>query len=270
MSGDAGQSTGTSTPTYDPATAAARAKILDYASSIYGRSATAAAQGYPGAKPIDLSPESLRAQQMLTGVATGPGQDVANMIPGALQFGLSDVLHPETSPGFQQTLDSATRRIGEEYTSPTGPLAQARGMFTGGSSGGTGTREGIASGLIGRSYLNTVGDVTGKMTSDAYSKGLDTFSKTMAFAPSAYGLMLQPGATMGAVGAQNESVAAGKENYAAALRQYAQTGEWGALQPYANLVSGFSQPGTSTTSTQSQFSQFMSVAGLAAMAAMIP
>lgn len=253
---------------YDPNDSAARQRLYAEASRIYDTiKGSAASSQYPGAKPIPLSPETKQAQQMLTSTALGPGQKVADAAGQALNFGFKDVLYPSSNPALQAHIDSATRRLGEEFTSPTGPLAQARGYFTGNNSAGTGTREGIAAGLASRSYLNTVGDVTAKLTSDGYKEGLDTFEKTMAFAPNAYSLMTMPAQTLGAVGAQNESVAGINEAFEAAKRNYALTGDWTSLQPYANVILGLSQPGTTTNkeSDVSRTQQLMQLAGLGMM-----
>lgn len=233
---------------FSPEEAAARAKVQAEAERIYNTTnPSLSSSAYPGAAPANFSADTVNAQNKLRAFANGKGQTIANEAGDALQFGLKDVLNPTSSPGFQASLDSATRRVGEAYTDPNGVLGQIRGNFTSGDSGGSGTREGIANGLAGRSYLNTIGDVTGKMTSDAYTAGLDTFSKTLAFAPNAYNLETQPAITEAAIGQQSEGQQQAILDYLSQQKQWGLSAPWLGLGNYANVVYGGSNP-TSVTS----------------------
>lgn len=233
--GKGGGSTTNTTINYSPEEAARRALVMSEAERIYGQQAGSAAAH----APAGASPDTLAAQERMRSFATGSGQQMATAAGNAMQFGLGDVLYPETNPALKSTLDTATRTIGEAYTSPAGPYAQIRQNF--GSQEGRGSREAIALGLAGRSYLNTVGDVTGKITSDAYNKGLDTFSKTLAVAPQTYALGQQPALTQDAVGQQ-------VEGYQEQQRQWELNAPWSELQNYANIVFGGSSAGTTTNS----------------------
>lgn len=249
---------------YSPAEQQARDYLFNQGLSLAQKNQGAA---YPGASPIAPSTLTDQARSMLVSTATGPGQDIANSAASALKFGFGDVLNPSTNPALAANINSAVRRVGEEYTNPTGPLATARGYFTGNNSGGTGTREGIASGLIARDYMNKVGDVTAKMQSDAYNQGLDTFEKTLAFSPNAFSLMLQPAAAVGAAGAQEDSIAAIQEQYDAAKRNWELQGGWSMLSPYANLTSSLTQPTVTSNkeATVSRTQQLMQALGLGMM-----
>lgn len=219
-----------------------------------GPTAPAASSGtqpltLPYAAPVPFSPDTTAAQNNLRSVATTQGPQVAQQAQQALQFGLHDVLNPTASPGFQASLDTATRRVGQAYTDPNGVLSQIRTGAMSGNSTGSGTREGVANGIAARSYLNTIGDVTGKMTSDAYASGLDTFNKTLAFAPNAYNLMTQPAITQAAVGQQNEAQSQAQADYEAANKNYQQNAPWQQLGNYANIIYGGSNPTTTTSGT---------------------
>ena len=234
---------------YSPEEAARRAKLMDTAEGIYNSQ-----QGQwnsminPAAKPVGASADTLTGQNMVRSAALGPGQQAATNAASALNFGLSgNVLRPESNPALQSSIDTVQRRIGNTYTDPNGVLSKIRTGFTAGSSGGSGTREGIANGIAGREYLNTVGDVASTMSSDAYNKGLDYMKSSMAFAPNAYNLMMQPGATVGAVGAQQEAYGQAQENANAGDRAWQLQAPWAGLQPWANVIQGFSNPSTVTT-----------------------
>ncbi len=223
---------------YSPEEAARRAKVMAEAENIY----TQTSGNIQNLAPAGPSAQTLQAQNMMQNYASGQGTDTANQLAAAQKFGLSDVLYPGSNPALQATIDTATRKVGEAYTDPGGVFSNIRSGFTAGSSGGTGSREGIAMGLAGRSYLDTVGDVTGKISSDAYTKGLDVMGRTMALAPQNAQMAMQPAAITGAIGQQNEA-------YAEQQRQFEQNSPWSAMGPYANIVMGMSNPSTQTTAT---------------------
>ena len=244
-------STTTVQNTYSPEEEARRRVVTDEASRIYeAQKGIWGSMLNPAAKPVGASADTLAGQNMVRSAAMGPGQNVATNAGNAASFGLSgDVLRPESNPALQANIDSVTRRVGNTYTDPGGVLSKIRTNFTAGNSEGSGTREGIAGGIAGREYLHTIGDVSAGMTSDAYNKGLDYMKSSMAFAPNAYNLMMQPGLSVGAVGAQGEAYAQAQENATAGDRAWTLQAPWAGLQPYANIVNGFSNPGTTTTGT---------------------
>jgi len=224
---------------YSPEEAARRAKVMAEAERIYSQTQGSAMNMQGPAASAD----TLKAQQMLREQAMGGMTDVAAMMPWAMQFGMQQAVDPMSSPGFQQTLDTATRKVGEAYQSPTGPFAGIRTASQTQNSGGSGTREGIAMGMAGRDYLNTIGDVTGRLTDAAYGRGLDTFNRTLATAPAAMGVMSQPASAISAIGGQTEG-------YEQAGREWELTAPWASFGPYANTVQGMSAPtGTSSTTT---------------------
>ncbi len=237
---------------YSPEETAARNKVQSEAERIYNStSGSFTSANYPGAAPTPFSSDTVAAQNYLRNFATTQGSTIAGQAGDALKFGLKDVLSPSSNPALQQTIDTTTRKIGETYTDPGGVLSNIRGAFTGNNSGGSGTREGIAGGLAGRSYLNAVGDATGKITSDAYKEGLDTFNKTLAFAPNAYNLMTQPALTQAAVGQQIEGMQQAQATYGANQQSWALNAPWMGLQNYAQIVYGGANPATTTTGTAS-------------------
>lgn len=248
MSGSGGQSTQT-VQNYSPEEAARRAQVMAEAERIFKAMSAGGTPAFPGAAPVGPSQATLNAQGRLQGFSTGAGQNAANQALGALQFGLGDVLYPQSNPALQATIDTATRHIGNQFTDPGGVLSQIRNEFSGSSSDGVSSREGIAGGMAARSYLDAVGDVTGKITSEGYKAGLDTFGRTMAFAPNLYNMGTQPAITEGAVGQQQEAYAQAQQDFEAASRMWDINAPWNNVQNYANIVFGGSSPGSTTTST---------------------
>lgn len=230
---------------YSPEEAAARARVMAQAEAIFGKESVRQPT-YPGAQPVAASADTLAAQEQLRQFSTGQGAQVASQAGEALKFGLGDVLYPETNPALQATIGTATRKVGEAFTDPGGVLSQIRSNFATTAPGGQSSREAIAMGLAGRGYLDTIGDVTGRLASEGYRAGLDTFGRTLAFSPNVYNLMTQPAVTQSAVGQQTEAYQQAQEDFAAGGRAFDINAPWSQLQNYANIVFGGSSAGTTT------------------------
>lgn len=228
---------------YSPEEAARRAKLMAEAERIYANT-QGMAQNVNIGQPSDAT---LQAQEMMKRFAmSNPMSGMADQLQAAQIFGFNAATNPTAAPGFQDVLNTSLRKVEQAHTGPTGPMAAIRTAATAQNSGGSGTREGIAMGMANRDYLNTVGDVTGRLTSDAYRMGLDTFGRTMAMAPQnmqavqAAGML--PANIFGAVGAQEEA-------YGEKEAMWELNAPWQAMMPYANMVMGMSSPGTQSTST---------------------
>lgn len=242
-------STTTVQNTYSPEETARRNKVFDAAERAYAGTNYSSIMN-PMPKPVGPSADTLTAQNMVREAALGSGLNLAKAGMNATQFGLSgDVLKPGSNPGLQASIDSATRKIGEQYTAPGGVISNIRSNFMNSSPSGQSSREAIAMGLAGRSYLNTIGDVTASMTSDAYNRGLDYMKSSMAFSPQMYNLLMQPGLSVGAVGTQTEGYQAAENAYNAGSDLWNVNKQWAALGPYASIVTGMSNPSSVTTAS---------------------
>lgn len=245
---------GSSTQTvqnYSPEEAANRANVQTEASRIYNETAgNIAASPYPGSQVVPLSQDSLTAQNLAkTGANTIAGQYIPQLNQ-ATQFGLSDVLNVNSNPYLQSTIAAGIRPITESYTDAGGVLSNIRSesMMNGGQ--GQSTRQGIAEGIAAGRYADAIGDVSSKIATDGYGKGLDTFSKIYGLAPGSAALTQMPGQIYSAVGAQNEGMAQSQEDYNAATRNWDLNSQWVPLQNWANIVYGGTGPtGTTSTST---------------------
>lgn len=205
------------------------------------------AGGFPGAAPIPASPQTQQARQQLQTQAAGVGQQIADATSGAIQFGLKDVLFPSTNPALQSTIDTATRQVGQQFTDPGGVIQRIRDQFTAGSSGGASTRESIAGGLAGRSFLDTIGDVTGRIASQGFGQGLDAFTRTLGLAPGAAGLTLQPAQTLATVGGSIEAEQQAAENFEAQKRGFALNAPFIGLQNLSQIFNANVNPATQTS-----------------------
>lgn len=267
---DIGGGGGNSTSTqinYSPEEAAQRAKVMDEAGRIYGQTAPGiSSAAYPGPKVIPFSPATDLARQYAFDYAIGPAVSQANNINSAVNFGLRDVLYPSSNPALQDTINAAIRPITESYTDPGGVMSKIRDSAQLSRQYG-GSRQGIAEGIAGGRYAREVGDTASKIATEGYSKGLDTFARTLAFAPQALDVGLMPSNILSGVGAQSELKDTELENYLSSARMWGLNAPWAPLQNYASIVFGGASPSTSS-STNTRQSGLQQLSGLASLAMM--
>lgn len=267
-SGSSGSST-TTTQNYSPEEAARRTQVMDEAARIYNATAPAlSSAAYPGARPIQFSPDTLMSQQYARDYATGPAVAQANNINQAVQFGLSDVLFPETNPALQSTINAAVRPIYQDFTDPGGVMSQIRtGAQDAGQFGSS--RQGIAEGIAAGRYANAASDAAAKVATEGYNRGLDTFSRTLAFAPQALQTGLMPAQILSGVGAQNEMQASEIENYLSNAAMWQLNAPWAPLQNYASIVFGGANPSTKSVTSGGGGDNTLQTIGSAASLAMM-
>lgn len=234
----------TTTQNYSPEEAARRAQVMDEARRVYGQSTPMGA--YTGPKPVGPSAETQMAQNYVTHVAAPQAAMGVQDINQAVQFGLADVLNPATNPGLQGAITAAQRPVMQQFTDAGGVLSQIRDAAGGAGQFG-GTRQGIAEGIASGRLSQTLGDISSSMVNENYQKGLDTFSKTLAFAPEAMKTNLLPAQMLEAAGLQKEDYAQEQENYLAAMRDWEMNKQWAPLQNYANIVYGGGSSQSTTT-----------------------
>lgn len=251
-----GSTGGSSTQTvqnYSPQEAANRAQVQSEAAKIYGQTAgTIANSPYPGAQPVPLSGDSLTGQNLAKTAANTIAGQYLPELGQATQFGLSNVLDPTSNPYLQSTIDAAIRPITQSYTDAGGVLSNIRNDAVANGGQGNSTRQGVAEGIAAGRYANTIGDTASKITSDAYSKGLDTYAKIYGLAPSVISSLTAPADIYSAVGSQNQQAQQAQNNYLADARNWQLNSQWLPLQNWANIVYGAGPQGTTTNSTGQQ------------------
>lgn len=269
--GGGGNTTSTTTNVnYSPEEAARRAQVMDEAARIYGQTQPQLSRSnYPGSVPVPFSMESLAAQNMATQAAFNAQPAIADIQQG-VRFGMTDARDVRSNPYLQNAIQAAINPITASYTDPNGVMAQIRsGAREAGQFGGS--RQGIAEGIAAGKYAQAVGDAASKMASAGYERGLDTFEKTLMFAPQALETQMMPVQWLSGVGAQKENLAQMQEDYLANQRMWGLNAPWLGVQNYANIVFGAgSGGGTSTTTGQGasmQRSPLMGALGGAAMGA---
>lgn len=265
MSGGGGGGKTTSTSTtqnYSPEEAARRARVMDEAQNVYNQTkGQYAATGYPGSQVVPFDLYSLMGQgSALT--AADQIQAGNQQLGGGLNYGLSTAMDVTNNPYLQRAVDASLQRVTNKYTDPNGVLANIRnGAQNAGQYGGS--RQGVAEGIAAREYGQTLGDTAAQMYSDAYNKGQDTFSRTLATAPGVIQGYALPGQLQSAVGAQREGLAQAMEDYNAAQRNWMFDAQWAPLNNYANIVygGGGSQSSTSGTAPVPQRNPLLGAVG---------
>lgn len=253
------------TQNYSPAEAARRTQVMDEAKRIYEATQGSTAQ-YPGSAPIAPAQETLSAENYLRALVPGQIQNVASL-NNAVNFGLGDVLDVNSNPYMQSAIQAGIRPITQSYLDPGGVMGQIRqGAVE--AEGVGGSRQGIGEGVAAGRYAQAVGDTAAKMANEQYGMGLDTFEKTMMFAPSAMQAGTLPAQTLANVGASVEGRAADQAAYDEQMKLWQMNAPWMPLNNYANIVyGGGGAGGTTTTSGGGQTTGQKLVGGLAGGAA---
>lgn len=275
--GGGGQQSSTTTQVnYSPEEAAARAAVQAEAKNIYdANSNTISNSPYPGSQPVPFSPESLQAQQMLSGYATGAGAQTAGQAGGYSSFLMGPAGYAESNPYLQSATAAAIRPVTQAYTDPGGVFSQIRtGAINNGMLGGS--RQGVAEGIAARGYMDTVADTSSKLAYQNYSDAMKYGTQALALSPQTFQLGTQPAISLSGVGTQKETMDQANEDYAAASRMWDLNAPWAPLQNYASIVFGGANPSTTATSNM-QGPQRSMLGGMlggamqgAAMGSMIP
>ena len=231
---------------YSPEETQRRLALQDEAARIYNEQKGKLGD-YPGAKVVGMGADTKRSLDMGRKAADNANA-YATQVQEASQFGLGDVLNVESNKYTKGWVDAAVRPITESYTDPGGVLSVIRAGGREAGQGG-GTRQNLAEGIAAGKYAQAVGDTSAKMYGQAYEKGLDTYSKTLALAPGIQQMGTLGAAIQGQVGDTVESYEQEQENYEAAKRAWDLNKDWGPLANWANVIFGGSSPGTTTTQT---------------------
>jgi hypothetical protein len=142
-------------------------------------------------------------QNRLVQTARGFGQDVLPGVQSALksQLNAPDL---QNNPYLAAAIDAAIRPIREQHTQTVLPSITSGAVASGGLGG---SRQGIAEGLAGQSFLRQVADTSSSFANQAFQKGLEAQSRGLALAPSVSQLGLLPGQIISGVGAEQQAQA---------------------------------------------------------------
>lgn len=158
---------------------------------------------YPAQMFINRTPLETQARDLQLGYLTGPemAQDI-NQVQSAVNFGLGDVLYPESNPAMQAYMDAANRGTVRQLTENI--LPSYRGGFIDAGQIGS-SREAMAEGMAMEEAVRSIADTNAKIAMGGYGQGLEHMAKSVAFAPMSIGMDLQIPEAIKAIGAEDRS-----------------------------------------------------------------
>lgn len=158
---------------------------------------------YPGQQTAGQNPLENIGAQMITGAAAGNVGGATNTALGGLNFMTSgDVLNTANNPALSGAIEGAITPLRNEYQRTVLPGIRDQAVLSGAFGD---SRHGVAEGIAGSDYLKQVGDLSAGMMNTAYGQGLDSMTRSLAFAPSVLQAGYQPGQAVAAVGAQQRA-----------------------------------------------------------------
>jgi len=159
-------------------------------------------QPFAGSLVAGQSADTVAGQDALRNAANTDLVQANQQGQEALQFGLSDVLDPNTNANLQEsirlgqqpTIDNFNRQVLPQIRSGAGDAGQFGG-----------SRQGIAEGVAAGDLANVLQSDASRRASDAFDSGLETFNKTLAVLPQTTQLALGQGTALDAIGQQNQT-----------------------------------------------------------------
>lgn len=158
---------------------------------------------YPGATTAGINPLESIGQQMVVGQALGSAGQASETALGGLNFLTSgNVLDVNNNPAIGGAVDAAIRPLTENYQRNVLPGIRDQAVLSGAFGD---SRHGVAEGIAASDYMKSLGDVSANMISDAYGQGLDSMTRSFAFAPQVIQAGYSPATAIAGVGAQQRA-----------------------------------------------------------------
>lgn len=197
------------------------------------------------AKVLPFTPLQIEGQsEILKGARSA--RDQLEGIFAAQDFGLGAVLFPETNPALQSTINAAIRPVVSEFDRVIAPRidreAVAAGQFGG-------SRHGVAQGIAADALLQEIGDITAKISTEGFNRGLDTFEKTLFASPSLLQAAAIPGSIIESVGAAQRDFQQAKQDLETQKEFFNDTRKFLAAKDVASLAFGGGGGVTTSTAT---------------------
>lgn len=182
--------------------------------------------------------------------AAGGMQPGINQTMAQAMFNMGPAQNMEANPYLQAAIRSATNPIMDQFQNAGGTLSNIRSHFMSGNSGGSGTREGVATAIASNQLGRTLADMSSGMTMNAYQQAQQNAMQTMGMMPQLLNMQTMPAQLVGQVGAANDNYAQMLLNDQVNRHNFNQNRETAALQNYAQMISGNyggTQSGVTTT-----------------------
>lgn len=184
---------------------------------------------------VGYDPLQTQGQEGLLNYSQGPAFTSAadQYGQGANFLTSTDLLDPSSNPYLAQSAEAAIRPVTQALTEQWLPNVRSDAILNRGYGG---DRQGIAEGIALRGAAQSAGDVSSRMFSDAYQRGLSTIGNNLGQIPQAFNFGSLPYQTQQDIGGQRQE-----------QRLFEQQAPWQQLQNYQNIVGG--QYGGTTTTT---------------------
>ena len=200
---------------------------------------------YPGESIAPLTPLEQQAQQeALKQVA--PGGSVDQTVTGALNFQnflQGDALNPQNNQNLQGAIEAAQRPVTQNFTQSVLPNIRGEANLT--NNFGS-NRQGIAEGIASQAYLQSLSDISGKLSFEAYQNALDNATRAQFIAPELTRLGLTNADVMASIGGAQRAEEQARINEAIQRFNYQELSPFLAAQAASGLAFGF--PGGPVTS----------------------
>lgn len=210
--------------------------IRDFASNV--------PQRYQGSQVAGFDPSQTKGQNMALDAAGLQKYLTTNAVQSN-KFLLGDIWNPQSNPALQGAIDASIRPVTQQYQETVLPGLRDEFQAAGQSFGGS--RRGVAEGIAGRGYLNTVGDTSSKLVQDQYGNNLRAMVQGLGLVPQTTQAALQPAQTVSGVGDIRQRMQQALLNQNVSNFNYDQYAPFLQSKELLSLLGGL--PGGTTTST---------------------
>jgi hypothetical protein len=201
-------------------------------------------QRYQGSQIAGFDPSQTKGQNMALDAA-GLQQYLTGNAVQANKFLLGDIWNPKSNPALQGAIDASIRPITQQYQEVVQPGLRDEFAAAGQSFGGS--RRGVAEGIAGRGYLNSVGDTSSKLVQDQYANNLNAMVRGLGLVPQTTQAALQPAMTVSGVGDIRQRMQQALLNQNVSNFNFDQYAPFLQSKELLSLLGGL--PGGTTTST---------------------
>lgn len=224
-------------------------------------------QYYPGQQVAPMSSDTTAAQSYARNLAQSTLPQANDATMQSALFNLQGGRDVANNPYLQSAIKAAQQPTLQAFSSVGGPLSQIRQHFTGGNSGGSGTRESIAEGLALRGLGQTLDNTAAGMTMQAYTQAQDNAVRTLGLMPQTMQAATMPAQLLSGVGSSQDAYAQSLIDAEMQKWNFQQAAPMTQLQQYQQLISGnfggsTSSSGTSVGPTPQQAKPNMWMGGL--------
>ena len=188
---------------------------------------------FPGQTVADFTPEELAAQQMLLGYVPQAEQQSSAATRGL--EALQGALDVRSNPYLRQYVQAATQPVMDQLRQSVLPGIRGRAVMAGGYGG---SRQGIAEGLAAQGALDAVGNLSARMYSDAYARGLRAMQGALQLAPAVQKMGAFPATLQSTIGETRREMNQAKIDAEKARWDFQQNAAWDALRRYREAVQG--------------------------------